>query len=210
MHIEFVEISNFRKLISTRVGLSKATTVFVGANNSGKTSAITALRYFLVQREKSNFAFNDFTLSHWPTINAMGLAWEQALAAGEPLPDPNWDVVLPSVDVWLEVPETELHYVQPLLPSLEWVAGLLGVRVRYEPIDAKQLQMDYLSARGDVLALQKEAAAVAGGEGRQHLRLRSIYGLKIWSIFSSGGSRATSRTGTMYWILLPSLIQCTG
>ncbi|WP_245268455.1 AAA family ATPase [Mesorhizobium sp. WSM2561] len=73
MHIEFVEISNFRKLISTRIGLSKKTTVFVGANNSGKISAITALRYFLVQRE----TFNDFTLSHWPAINTMGLAWEQ-------------------------------------------------------------------------------------------------------------------------------------
>lgn len=71
MHIEFVEISNFRKLISTRVGFSKETSVFVGANNSGKTSAITALRYFLVQRERTNFTFNDFTLSHWPAINAM-------------------------------------------------------------------------------------------------------------------------------------------
>ncbi|MCT8355886.1 AAA family ATPase [Xanthomonas citri] len=47
MRIEFVEIGNFRKLLSTRVGLSSEKTVFVGANNSGKTSAITALRYFL-------------------------------------------------------------------------------------------------------------------------------------------------------------------
>ncbi|MGN5642877.1 ATP-binding protein, partial [Burkholderia multivorans] len=58
MHIEFVEIANFRKLLSTRVGLSSERTVFVGANNSGKTSAITALRYFLVDRERSSFCLN--------------------------------------------------------------------------------------------------------------------------------------------------------
>ena len=62
MQIEFVEIANFRKLISTRIGFSLEKTVFVGANNSGKTSAITALRYFLVDRERSYFCFNDFTL----------------------------------------------------------------------------------------------------------------------------------------------------
>lgn len=39
MRIEFVEIANFRKLLSTRVGLSSEKTIFVGANNSGKTSA---------------------------------------------------------------------------------------------------------------------------------------------------------------------------
>ncbi|TGV81800.1 ATP-dependent endonuclease, partial [Mesorhizobium sp. M2D.F.Ca.ET.145.01.1.1] len=111
------------KLISTRVGLSRKATVFVGANNSGKTSAITALRYFLVQRERANFTFNDFTLSHWPAINAMGLAWEEAFLAQAAIPDPDWDTVLPSVDIWLDVPENEVHYVQPLLPTLEWAAG---------------------------------------------------------------------------------------
>lgn len=79
MRIEFVEIGNFRKLLSTRVGLSSEKTVFVGANNSGKTSAITALRYFLVDRERTKFCFNDFTLTHWTTINAMGTAWDRPM-----------------------------------------------------------------------------------------------------------------------------------
>ena len=78
MRIDFVEIANFRKLLSTRIGLSQDKTVFVGANNSGKTSAITALRYFLVDRERSSFCFNDFTLAHRPGIDAMGAAWEAA------------------------------------------------------------------------------------------------------------------------------------
>jgi len=49
VHIEFVEIANFRKLLSARVDLSPQTTLFVGANNSGKTSAMLALRRFLTQ-----------------------------------------------------------------------------------------------------------------------------------------------------------------
>ena len=58
MHIEFVEIANFRKLLSARVDLSPQTTLFVGANNSGKTSAMLALRRFLTQycSHKAHFA----------------------------------------------------------------------------------------------------------------------------------------------------------
>jgi predicted ATP-dependent endonuclease of OLD family len=37
MRISFVEIRNFRKLKSCRVEFSDMQTVFVGANNSGKT-----------------------------------------------------------------------------------------------------------------------------------------------------------------------------
>ncbi|ATE65219.1 hypothetical protein CMV14_13040 [Rhizorhabdus dicambivorans] len=133
MRIDFVEVANFRKLISTRIGLSPEKTVFVGANNSGKTSAITALRYFLVDWERSSFCFNDFTLSHWPAINAMGESWEDAHVAEAALPAPAWDEVLPSLDVWLHVEEHEVHYVQKILPTLDWAGGRLGVRLRYEP-----------------------------------------------------------------------------
>ena len=91
VRIDFVEIANFRKLLSTRVGLSPEKTVFVGANNSGKTTAITALRYFLADRERPRFCFNDFTLAHWPAINAMGDSWEAAHVANEEPPAPEWD-----------------------------------------------------------------------------------------------------------------------
>lgn len=166
MRIEFVEIANFRKLLSTRVGLSPEKTVFVGANNSGKTSAITALRYFLVERERSNFRFNDFTLTHWPAINAMGVAWEAAKTEDRALPPPDWDSSLPFLDVWLHVAEDELHYVQKILPTLDWDGGLLGVRMRLEPKDAAQLQKEYVNARVQALALQGVGAALAAEQGK--------------------------------------------
>jgi predicted ATP-dependent endonuclease of OLD family len=68
MRIDFVEIANFRKLRSIRIELSKKETLFVGANNSGKTSAMVALRYFLLERERSKFSSNlDNPLALHPT-----------------------------------------------------------------------------------------------------------------------------------------------
>ncbi|WP_275784184.1 AAA family ATPase [Pararhizobium gei] len=166
MRIEFVEIANFRKLLSTRIGLSPEKTVFVGANNSGKTSAITALRYFLVDRERSSFCLNDFTLAHWPTINTMGLTWEAAHIENQALPAPEWDPILPFLDVWLHVAEDEIHYVQKILPTLDWDGGLLGVRMRLEPKDATQLQREYVNARIQALALQAAGAALAAEQGK--------------------------------------------
>lgn len=166
MRIEFVEIANFRKLLSTRVGLSSERTVFVGANNSGKTSAITALRYFLVDRERSSFCFNDFTLTHWPTINAMGAAWEATHVASLPLPEPEWGPVLPFLDVWLHVADNEVRYVRNILPTLDWDGGRLGVRLRLEPKDAAQLQHEYVTARSEALKLQAAGAALAAEQGK--------------------------------------------
>ncbi|NYT68845.1 AAA family ATPase [Pusillimonas noertemannii] len=166
MRIEFVEIANFRKLLSTRVGLSSNKTVFVGANNSGKTSAITALRYFLVDRGHSRFCLNDLTLAHWPIINAMGTTWEEAHTNNEVLPAPNWDPVLPLLDVWLQVAVNEVHYVQKILPTLDWDGGRLGVRMRLEPRDAEQLQQEYLNARAQAVALQAAGAALAAEQGK--------------------------------------------
>jgi len=166
MHIAFVEIANFRKLLSTRVGLSPKKTIFVGANNSGKTSAITALRYFLVDRARPSFCFNDFTLAHWGTIKAMGAAWEAAHVANQPLPEPKWDPVLPFLDVWLHVAENEVHYVQKILPTLDWDGGRLGVRMRLEPKDVAQLQQEYVTARTKALALQAAGAALAEEQGK--------------------------------------------
>lgn len=176
MRIEFVEIANFRKLLSTRVGLSPERTVFVGANNSGKTSAITALRYFLVDRERSNFCFNDFTLSHWPAINEMGSVWEATHSANQPLPKPEWDHVLPLLDVWLQVAENEVHYVQKILPTLDWDGGRLGVRMRLEPKDAVQLQRDYIEARAQALTLQEAGAALA----QKQSKVADDFQVAIW------------------------------
>ncbi|MFJ2989662.1 AAA family ATPase [Collimonas sp. NPDC087041] len=161
MHIEHVEIGNFRKLKAVRIDFSEQKTVFVGANNSGKTSAMVALRRFLV--EPSEFTVNDLTLSHWTEINAAAAGWEVAVSSGEAPIVFDWSDVLPFLDVWLNVSNNELHYVQKLLPTLDWKGGYLGVRLRLEPKDTEGLQREYLKARAvitELLAPSSSAASV--------------------------------------------------
>lgn len=144
MHIQHVEIGHFRKLQKVRVDLAPKTTVFVGANNSGKTSAMVALRHFLVRR--GEFSINDFTLSNWAALDALGIQWTAAEPEAEQAAF-DWDSVLPHLDVWLKVPTDELHHVQKILPTLDWAGSLIGVRLRFEPKDVAALKQDYIKEK---------------------------------------------------------------
>lgn len=156
MRIAYVEIQNYRKLKSVHVDLTKTTTVFVGANNSGKTSAMLALKHFLSKTNK--FSLNDFTLSSWMKIEQLGVSWLAAVESGDTIETvtEDWQDFLPRLDVWLEVAGTEVHLVKDLIPTLDWTGGLLGVRLQFEPKDCKMLCEEYLKAA-------KEAAAILKG-----------------------------------------------
>jgi predicted ATP-dependent endonuclease of OLD family len=159
MHIRHIEIGNFRKLKAVRVDFAPEQTVFVGANNSGKTSAMVALRRFLV--DSSSFSINDLTLSNWKTLNSDAADWETAVSKNAPIPEIGWNDTLPFLDVWLHVEQNELHYVQRILPTLEWTGGLLGVRLRYEPRDREAFQKEYLKVRAQVATTLAGATAAA-------------------------------------------------
>lgn len=165
MHIEFVEIANFRKLLSTRVDLSTTTTLFVGANNSGKTSAMLVLRRFLSPR-RCPFDIHDFTLCHWPTIIALGESWISARDAGGvvDLVVAPWVSALPTLDLWLHVETGEMHHVRNLIPTLDWEGGRLGVRLRYEPKDIGLLYKDFMGAVSDAEMMRAAALAAAAAE----------------------------------------------
>ena len=150
MKIKFVEIQNFRKLKSVRIDLSDEKTIFVGANNSGKTTAIVALRKFLI--EQKYFDVNDFTVTNWRKINATGKEWEEKTDSTHEVLE--WEPMLPTLDVWLDVDQSEIHYVQHLLPTLDWNGGLIGVRLRLEPTKLEDLKAEYVALRqqsGEVL-----------------------------------------------------------
>jgi predicted ATP-dependent endonuclease of OLD family len=172
MQIAFVEIKNFRKLKSVRVGFADKTTLLVGANNSGKTSAMVALRHFLIT--KTDFSTNDFTLSNWSAINKLGEGWA-AQHGKEGTPPPTmegWVDLLPTMDVWLTVGSAEIHYVSHLLPTLAWAGGPLGVRLRLEPKKVEDLYAEYV--RAVALAEETQAAAkkLAENEGAPEIKLK--------------------------------------
>jgi predicted ATP-dependent endonuclease of OLD family len=53
MKIKFIAIQNFRKLKCSQINFSDKETLFVGTNNSGKTSAMDALINFLSPNKKN-------------------------------------------------------------------------------------------------------------------------------------------------------------
>lgn len=140
MRIRFVEISNFRKLKATHFDFDKKTTILVGANNSGKTSAMVALRIFLLS--PSRLALRDVTIANWTKFDLLGEQWE---ADAESTVD--FDGLLPSLDVWLDVPLAEIQHVVHILPTLDWSGGLLGVRLKYHVKDLEKLRVEYLAQR---------------------------------------------------------------
>ncbi|UIK04817.1 AAA family ATPase [Neorhizobium galegae] len=181
MRIEHIEIGNFRKLQAVRVDFAEEKTIFVGANNSGKTSAMVALRYFLV--DSTRFSINDFTLSHWRKLNESAAIWEAAAIKDEPIPKLNWEAELPFLDVWIQVEEPEFHHVQKLLPTLDWKGGKLGVRLRFEPKEPELLQGEFLKARLEILKLLKGHAGEAVAEmivGDEATALSETIEVSLW------------------------------
>lgn len=155
MRIKFVEISNFRKLKSAHLDLDKKTTILVGANNSGKTSAMVALRTFLVTPNR--LALRDVTIANWTKIDVLGEEWQAEAESTVDL-----DALLPTLDVWLEVPLSEIQHVVHILPTLDWSGGLLGVRLRYQIKDIGKLRAEYVAERA-----ASGNAATTGPAGEQ-------------------------------------------
>lgn len=142
MIISSINVINFRKLQRCHIDFSKNTTLFVGANNSGKTSALDALGKFLAGR---GFVFNDFTISNRTAINAIGENWAKE-ECEMPEGFVEWDLLVPMMDVWLEVENNEIHYVSSIIPTLKWRGGKLGVRLAFQPKDISKLFAEYREA----------------------------------------------------------------
>ena len=174
MLIEFVEIQNFRKLKGCRIDFSEKETVFVGANNSGKTTAMDALRFFL--KEKTKFSTREFTLSNWKKLNAIAEGWVNLSA--EEMPNLSldiWEEYLPQLDVWLKVEPNEIHFINDLIPTLDWDGGKLGVRLRFEPKNMEVLYKDFI----DSYKSSKEVMTAAGKVGGKKIKL-DLWPNNLW------------------------------
>ena len=154
MNIESVHIRNFRKLKNCHIDFGEKGTVFVGANNSGKTSAISAIVWFLKNTER--FTLKEFTATNWASIDNLGDKWLAKKTIDEALLNAhNWDDIVPSMDIWINLADEEQYRVNHLIPSLStWDGKRVGVRGQYVPKDVTRLYFDYKKAKEKVLALQ--------------------------------------------------------
>lgn len=154
-----------------QLDLDPKTTILVGANNSGKTSILTALRHFLA--EFSPFGAFDISLAEWPALRALGVKWEALAedpATAAPKSGDDWEdqlatllAAMPTLDLWFDAEAGMFHYVQPFLSKLVWKGGAIGMRLRLEPASdvasLKELAWAYNSARQPVKIMSSESLA---------------------------------------------------
>lgn len=136
MHLKLFRVKNYRRLKDVRVDLHSQTSIFVGANNSGKTSATHVFQSFLGET-KGVFSVYDFSSDCWKVFDSIDLACE----------DPNEELPRISLDLWFEVDDLNLHRVIDLIPSLDWDSTPVGMRLDYRPIDGAALLANYAEAR---------------------------------------------------------------
>lgn len=121
-----------------RIELATDISIFVGSNNSGKTSATQAIQMFLAG-DKKRFSLFDFSSHVWKQLSA--------LDAADPGGDAHAEIPSIRLDLWFTVEEADLYLVMPILPSTAWSGSLVGVRVAFAPIDAHGLINRFRSAR---------------------------------------------------------------
>lgn len=137
MKIDRIDIKNFRRLENISAGIEERETVFVGPNNSGKTSATAIFRCFLGQRK---FRVYDFSVARISEFDAFG---ENGEADS-----------LPSIelDIWFKVDPDSIEFGRAftLLPNLSDNFERLGVRLRYATANPAKLRDSYIAAQPQV------------------------------------------------------------
>ena len=132
MKIKKVNLRNFRRLEDVEIDFGEKETVFVGPNNSGKTSATSAFKLFL---KTLDFKIHDFSVSKIADLSRFGRGEEGA------------EVPTLEMDLWLSInPDIEFGRVFSLLPGISAAIEEVGVRIQYTVNDEDRLKEDYFSA----------------------------------------------------------------
>ncbi|WP_243047285.1 ATP-dependent endonuclease [Dyella sp. RRB7] len=140
MHIHSYRLRNFRRLKDAHIELDGDISIFVGSNNSGKTSATQAIHAFMAAG-KDRFNLYDFSSSCWKAFDDAG-----NFNLDDPIPE---GFALPSIDLdlWFEVAAADLYLVIPLLPSTAWQGTKVGIRVSLAARDFVELIRTYQEAK---------------------------------------------------------------
>jgi putative ATP-dependent endonuclease of the OLD family len=157
MKISGVAIRNFRRLENVEIQIEERESVFVGPNNSGKTSATAIFRCFLGGRD---FKIHDFSVARM-------LDFEAFVAGGDAGRLPKI-----SLDIWFTIDPESIAFgrVFTLLPKLSDFTRV-GIRLSYEVDDAKKLREQYdlaypVKADGKRAKALSQYLALEGNLGR--------------------------------------------
>ncbi|AIO39840.1 AAA ATPase domain protein [Burkholderia cenocepacia] len=132
MKLHKVVIRNFRRLENVMIDVEEKETLFVGPNNSGKTSATAIFRAFLGGRE---FKIHDFSVSRVADFDRFAETGDV-----DNLPEIG-------LDLWFEIDPNTVAFgrVFTLLPKLSDFTQV-GFRLQFGIADAKKLREEYFVA----------------------------------------------------------------
>lgn len=139
MKIACLKLQNFRRLKKTVTELEPEISIFVGSNNSGKTSAAHAVDIF-INGKKDVLSIYDFTSCCWAEINKMGDDPQKSLAD---------EIELPCItlDLWFTIEDNDLHRVLDLLPEMSYQGKILGTRIQFQPKSSQEIFRRYIDAK---------------------------------------------------------------
>jgi putative ATP-dependent endonuclease of OLD family len=132
MKLSNISIGNFRRLENVAIEIEDEETIFVGPNNSGKTSATAIFRCFLGGRD---FKVHDFSVARIADFDKFA---ESGLAS---------DLPVINLDLWFTIDPNSIAFgrVFTLLPKLSDFTQV-GLRLSYRVADAKKLRDQYFAA----------------------------------------------------------------
>ena len=149
MYLSTVHISHFRRLTDVKIDLDTEISIFVGANNSGKTSVSQAIHLFL-GGSRERFSFHDISASKWHDLDAVECGKDGA------------ELSAIALDLWFKVGADDLHRVLDLLPSLDWEGTHVGVRITFGPKNQDETLARFRDRHGKAREI---SAAIQGQEG---------------------------------------------
>jgi putative ATP-dependent endonuclease of OLD family len=144
MKLKKIHIKNFRRLEDVQIDLDDGETVFVGPNNSGKTSATAIFRYFLKGTE---LRIHDFSVSRIREIDRFSNEKDKK--------DLSWPSI--DLDLWFKIdPDIEYGRAFSLLPNTLSDIDEVGIRISFA---VKQDDIgDLISAYDEAKSLKREGA----------------------------------------------------
>ena len=156
MKLQAYRLRNYRRLRDVAIELDDKISIFVGGNNSGKTSAAQGL-YSMLRGDASSFELFDFSAILWAEIDNIGNAAPGDMDTPKQLP-------AITLDLWFRVGDADLGVAMPLLPSTDWEGKCVGIRVSFEPKSPYDLVQTYRELRDKATAAATKlvTSAIAG------------------------------------------------
>lgn len=135
MKISRVALKNFRRLQDVEFTLESDATLFVGPNNSGKTSATAAFRLFF---RRAEFTISDFNVACIRVLNEFGASLDTEATEAPKI----------QLDLWLKIDLQKIEFGRAfsLIPNVTAEHDTVGMRLSFEAVDAEGMRAAFLKA----------------------------------------------------------------